>query len=635
MWRAVWIGIVAALMSAAMVSAQDVEKLEPVVITATKIETPQEQLGASVTVITGEELQSYNYARVEDALRAVPGVEVQRSGSLGKVTTVRIRGANPNQVQILVDGMRVKSPTLGQFDFAELSLEDIDRIEIVRGPQSTLHGADAIGGVIHIITKKGVGPPAGTLGFEGGSQETFREQGAFQGALGRFNFSLSASRMDSSGQIRTFENDDSDQSGFAGRLGWDFPWNAGLALTARYTKSNTDLPINIFLDTLDPDSQQRTEFSLLTLRYDQKLFPWWTVAARAGQMWDNQHFSNGPEPTGDFPFTSQVNTRRRELELLNTWEMGKLNSLTLGLEYRRESGENQGTFDAETNTLSGFVQDELRLFDRLFLGGGARFEANDTFGSELTPRVSVAYLLKETGSKLRAAYGHGFRAPTINDLFFPDTSGFCPDFGNPALKPERSRSWEAGAEQKLWTNRIRLGVTYFWSRFQDLITIVGVPPTPEGAAIGVTQCAQAGNVGKARTEGVEFAAQFEPLDWLLFTANYTLTDTEDEATGQELPRFARHRVNAGVTVTPLPRVSAFIQSYVVSEQFDNIANRQNPGYVRIDVGGTWRLVQRWGRLEGVDLTLRIQNLADQEYSEVLGFPALGFSALAGFRASFR
>lgn len=626
--RAVRMAVVLALSTAGAVWAQEVQKVEPVVVTATKLETPQERLGASVTVITEEELRSYNYDRIEDALRSVPGVEVQRSGSLGKTTTIRIRGANPNQVQVLVDGMRVKSPTLGQFDFTDLSLDDIDRIEIVRGPQSTLYGADAIGGIIHVITRKGVGPPAGAASFEGGSQRTFREQAAASGAFGRFSFSVSGSRLDSSGQERKFDNDDSSQTAVAARAGVDLPWNASLTATARYSKVATDLPINLFLQALDPDSQQQTEFSLFTLRYDQKVYPWWEVAARMGLMWSNQGFQNGPLPPGDFPFTSQTDTRRREFELLSTWHMGKVNSLTLGVEHRNDFGRNRGTFEEDTDTVSVFLQDELRLFDRLFLGGGVRFEENDTFGSEVTPRFSLAYLFKETGTKLRAGYGKGFRAPTLNDLFFPDfTGGVCPPFGNVNLRPEKSKSWEAGVDQRLWGNRLRLGATYFKNRFRDLITVVTVPP--------FDFCQQAGNVGRARTEGLELSAELEPLDWLLFYVNYTFTDTEDESTGRELPRFARHRWSAGVTATPLPRLSVFAQSYVVSRQLDNIQNRHNPGYYRIDVGGTVRLVQRVGRLEGVDLTLRIQNLTDQNYSEAIGFRALGFAALAGLKAYFR
>ena len=235
-------------------------------------------------MITGEELRTYNYDRVEEALRTVPGVEIQRSGTPGKTTNIRIRGADPNQVQVLVDGLRVKSPTLGSADLSEISLDAIERIEIVRGPQSTLYGADAIGGVVNIITKKGQGPVRGSTWVEGGSYNTFRESANVQGGLGRFNFNLSGSRLDTGGQ---FPNDDSEQTSVAGRIGYDFPWKGELSLTGRYTRLDLDLPINQTFPRviLDPNAQSQTEAYLANLAYTQDVLAWWHLKARYGQWW--------------------------------------------------------------------------------------------------------------------------------------------------------------------------------------------------------------------------------------------------------------------------------------------------------------------------------------------------------------
>jgi vitamin B12 transporter len=601
-------------------------RVDPVILTATKIETPQERLGASVSVIMEEDLRAGNYTRVEDVLRTVPGVEVVRQGGPGRTTSVTMRGANSNQVQILVDGMRVKSPTLGQFDFADLSVDGIERIEIVRGPQSTLYGADAIGGVINIITKKGSGSPSGFVSAEVGTFETFREAVGTSGAFGPFNFSLSASKFDSRGQERTFDNDDTDQRSVVGRFGVDFPWRGSISLSGRYTKTDVDIPFQGFAPfSRDPDAQQQTEFYLFNLRYDQTLFPWWRLAARAGRFWNNQGNQNGPLPPGDFAFRSQVNTRRQEYELLNTWDTGKINTITLGLEHKREEGENKGTFSAAFETRSLFVQDELRLFDRVFLGGGVRLEDNDSFGSEWTPRLSIAIPVRETDTKIRGAWAKGFRAPTINDLFFPDTTGgFCPPFSNPRLQPERSKSWEAGIDQRLWDKRVRFGATYFRNSFEDLITFVSV-----GAF-----CDQAANVGRAHTEGVEFYAEIDPLDWLFLHVNGTHLETEDETTGQELRRHPRFRWNTGFTVTPLRRLSLFAQAHVVSSQLDT-GNRHNPGYYRLDAGGTLRLLERLALLDRLDFTMRIQNLTDNRYQEAIGFNAQGFALMAGLKAYFK
>ncbi|MBI4635175.1 MAG: TonB-dependent receptor [Candidatus Rokubacteria bacterium] len=615
----------AAVLATGTAFGEEVKKLEPVVVTATKVETPQGELGASVTVITEEELRIYNYDRIEDALRQVPGVVVQRSGGPGKVTSIQIRGAGSQQVQVLVDGMRVKSPTLGTADLAEFSLDAIDRIEIVRGPQSTLHGADAIGGVVNIITKKGQGPVRATLSVEGGSYETFREQATVGGSRGGFNFFLSGSRFDTAGQLRQFSNDDSDQTAFAGRLGYDFPWKGDLSLSGRYTKLDLDLPIHSTSPTiLDPNSQQQTETWLYNLSYKQPVTSWWDVQARYGQWWNNQGFQDPPPPPpptdtfADTPGDSQTNTRRREFELLSSFRPAKWNTFTVGGEHRNERGESRGAFSEEINTVSLFGQDEIRLFDRVILGGGLRWEDNDVFGSEVTPRVSAAILIKETGTRLRGGWGKGFRAPTINDLFFPG-------FGNPDLKPERSESYEVGADQKLWENRLRFGATYFHNEFSNLIQFTFDPATfaflPE-------------NVSGARSQGVETYLELDPLDWVTLFVNYTFTDTRDTTTGLDLRRFPRHAWSTGVTVTPVDRLSLWTKAYVVSSQLESAFAGRNPGYHRMDVGGTYRLLGRVGAMQKLELTARVENLTDEKYEEALGFPALGFNAMVGLRASF-
>ena len=184
------LALVGLALAAAPVSGQEPKKLEPVIVTGTIIETPAEQVGATVTVIEGEEIEQRVYQTVDEALRQVPGVEIRRSGSFGKTTSISIRGANPNQVQILVDGVRVKSPTSGQVDLADIAPEAIERIEIIRGPQSTIYGADAIGGVVQIITRRGSGPPTAYASQEVGNYDTYRAKTGLSGAWKAFDYSL-------------------------------------------------------------------------------------------------------------------------------------------------------------------------------------------------------------------------------------------------------------------------------------------------------------------------------------------------------------------------------------------------------------------------------------------------------------
>jgi len=594
-------------------------RLDPVVVTATMVATPQEKLGATVTVITGEEITQYNYSQLEDVFRQVPGVEVQTSGSPGKATSLSIRGGGPQRAIVLVDGLRTGSPTLGSTDLSDLTVDSIDRIEIVRGPQSTLYGADAITGVVNIITKKGQGPPTSSAWVEGGNYNTFREQLNVQGAFGGFNFNVTGSQFNTGGNL---PNDDSAQTAVSGRVGYDFPWRGELSLTGRYSNLDLQLPIFSTAPTiLDPNSRSQSETGLYKLEYKQPVTEWWSVSASVGQWFNNSGFQNAPPP-GDTLTISQIDTKRLQADVLSTFTIPKWNTLTLGWEYRSESGHNTtlGTFPTsftETlNTLAFFGQNELTLFDRLVLGGGLRWENNSQFGSSLTGRASAALVIKETGSKLRFAWGQGFRAPTINDLFFPG-------FANPNLLPEHSTSWEVGFDQKVWQDRIRFGATFFQSNFRDLIQFVFDPTTFNFAPQ---------NVGRARIQGVESSAAVNPLDWVSVYVNYTYLDAKDLDTGLPLARVPTNSVNPGITVTPFRRLTLFMQANVVSSQLESTFAGRNPGYYRIDAGGTFQLLGRWGILNRLELTLRIQNLTNQKYGEVLGFPAPGINALAGLRA---
>src|SRR2546427_3472431 len=229
--------------------AQEPKKLDPVIVTATKTETPAEQLGASVSVVTEDDFKTYHYETVEDALRTVPGVEIRRSGSVGKLSSISIRGANPNQVQILIDGVRVKSPLSGQVDLSDVSPELIDRIEVIRGAQSTLYGADAMGGVINIITKKGKGPISATVEGAAGNYDTYQGRASTSGAYKLLDYAFSISHLESNGQFR---NDDSEKRAFNALLGLSLPWDSALAFIYRYKPDDIGLPIKVISTSPPP-----------------------------------------------------------------------------------------------------------------------------------------------------------------------------------------------------------------------------------------------------------------------------------------------------------------------------------------------------------------------------------------------
>jgi vitamin B12 transporter len=613
------------LVRAQDVNTPDPKKVDPVVITANKVDTPVSQTGAAITVIPGDDFQTYHYTSIGDALRTVPGVDVRQSGSFGKTTSVSIRGANPSQVQVLVDGVRVKSPTLGQTELVDIAPDLIERIEVVRGPQSTLYGADAIGGVINIITKKGQGKVIqGSIEEQVGNYGMWVNRGTGYGQWSILDYSFSGSYMESNGQ---FKHDNADQKALSGRIGLTLPYDSALAFVARWNRTDTDLPVKFVCcgplpinPLIDVNAQQQSETLILSLEGKTRPVPWWESRARISRYENAQGFQDPADPGYDFDFPqhSQINVERREAEWINSFFVGPWSTSTVGLEYRHEEGDNKGVFKSATHTKSFFFEQQFRFFDRIFLTGGVRIDDSSAFGTHTTPRGSAAFLIKETGTRIRGSAGSGFRAPTLNELFFPG-------FSNPDLQPETSFSWDVGVDQTFWRERIRLGLTVFYNKFDNLIRFVPINTFPFVAAI---------NVARARASGVEFTGEADLLKNLVASVNYTYTDSEDLSTDRWLAREPQHRWNIGITWEPIRRLQLFTQIHVVTRQFESEQAGFNSGHTRIDVGGNYRLIDKYGVLQFLDLTARVNNILNEGYAEVRGFPALGTAFLLGARAGF-
>ncbi|HEU5321491.1 MAG TPA: TonB-dependent receptor [Methylomirabilota bacterium] len=418
------------------------------------------------------------------------------------------------------------------------------------------------------------------------------------------------------------------------RLGLALPGDSSLAFTLRWNDAHTDLPVK-FLSTplprdpvIDVNNEQDSETLVLGANARTRPLRWWESELRLGRYWNRNDFVDLPDPgfACFFPpceFPTRITVERREVEWLNHFHAGKWSTSTVGVEYRHEEGEAEGgfAFRARSHTPAAFFQQQLRFLDRLFLAGGVRVEDNSVFGTETTERGSLAYVIKAWGTRLRGGAGSGFRAPTFNDLFFPG-------FSDRSLQPERSFSWDAGVDQRLWGDRLRLGLTYFHNTFENLISFAFIPTPPFVRGV---------NIGRARAAGVEFTSEVDLLDTLTASVNYTYTDSEDLTKDTPLPREPRHRWNVGLTWQPVPRLSLFTQVHAVTRQFEPTGGRSgvyNSGHTRVDVGGTYRLLNRYAFLRALDVTARVQNLLDEAYAEVRGFPALGITALVGLRASF-
>jgi vitamin B12 transporter len=603
--------------------AGDVRRADPVVVTATRSEQPLEEIGASVTVVPEEAMRVQEYRAVDEVLRTIPGVQVQTSGSPGKLSTIRIRGANPTQVQVLIDGVRVKSLTSGDFDFADLTLDDVERIEVLRGPQSTLYGADAIGGVVNVITKRGQGPPSALLDFEAGNYETFRERAGVSGSTGPWSYSLGASRVDFQGQ---FDNDEHNVTSANARVGYALPNKGEVSLTGRFQDGHLGIPFATVFPDFDANREQDQQLWLLSLEWRQPWTSMWEHKVRVSAVDETLTLTDEADSAHPFGFTSDISSRRLEAEWYHFIKPVRWTTITLGGEYRNEVGEVKGSYKETIDSWALVLQDQLTLFDRLYLTAGVRYDGNSAFEDKATARVALSYLLKATDTRLKASWGQGFRAPTFNELFFPAFAP-CPPFGNPNLKPEESNSWDAGVEQHLWERRIRLAATYFRNDYKNLIQPTLTDPT--------NFCFEAQNVGKASSEGVEVEGSVMPVDGLVLALAYTYTDSEDRTTGDPLRRVAPNALSVTATWEPLPGLALSGEVLVMSSQFEAPDLPRNPGYTVVNAAAAYRLpIKRWGSLSNVTLHLRATNILNENYSEVAGFPALGTHVVAGIRATF-
>lgn len=591
------------------------ERVEPeigeVVVTATRTADPMGAATKAFTVITAEEIEAKQAQTVREVLRTVPGVTLSQSGGLGTQTSTFLRGSESDHTLFLIDGIPVNSPSSGLFDLADLSTENVERIEIVRGPQSTLYGSAAMGGVVNIITRTGARPPTHRVRFEAGKHSTFRETLSSAGGGDRWDYAVAASRLDSEGQL---VHDDYENTTLSGRVGWKPTPTTRLEFFSRFIDADKNLP-PVAGRGFDPDQNQKREFLQMGGAWSHSLTPWWDYKLTFARVTERLKFS-------DPPFApSLTETDVHDVEFLTSFRPTSQIVLTLGGQWKQDSAD-ATSFSATVTDKAGYVQAQATLLDRLTLLGSARADDHSSFGSHTTGQVSGVYRILETGTAIRAGYGTAFRAPNLSDLFLviPSIPGCC---NNPNLQPERSRTWEAGLEQTLFGNLVTLSATSFYTRFTDLILFVF--PTPQ-------------NIDRARSKGVEAALELRPFDGLSLKGTYTFTEAIDENTRQPLLRRPKHLGSVAAIYQFGGRYSLTATALFVGKRPDldpvTFATVTNSGYAKADVAAGATLAEKWGPLSAVRLTAKIENLLDKQYEDVVGFPALGLTYMVGVEAAF-
>lgn len=617
-----WAGVIGAAL-AAPADDEPSGETPPVIISATRDEQSLESTISSATVITAQELKERQISNVGDALRSVVGVDVTQTGAPGGVTNAYIRGANSSQTLVMIDGVPVNNPTLGGFDFADLTTDNVERIEIVRGPKSSLYGSNANGGVINIVTKRGEGVPKVTLSIEGGRYATTREAASLVGQSGLVDYSAGASyeltRGFSSAAVGT-EPDGYQNTTFSSKLGLAVLGDGRLEFTGRYWLGQADLDSydpNTFALIDDPGAKQRTQGLVSAISLQKSLTDWWsqrlTVSVNQAQYWNKYLFSTPPP---DYQHT-EFDTRTQRIDWQHDASIGEWAHVTAGVDYAGTMGENSGDPNRHTIDNAGFfAQSRLELPQGISQLASVRYDVNNRYGDSLTYNIEAAYLFAPTQTRLRGGFGTAFHGPTIQDLYYPN-------YGNPTLQPETSKSSEVGVEQSLWERRVVVTVTQFWTNFDDLIQFVFDPTNCPISSAPFGYCPE--NVAKASSKGQEVTLSVKPIDQVLISSNYTHLTAKDLSSpgSPELLRRPRDKAHIGLTVTPVAPV-------VLTAGVDFVGRRNDSGG---SVGSYWvaratgsYAVTKWLQVYG-----RIENLTNKVYQETLGYGTAGVSLFGGIR----
>jgi len=580
---------------------------EEIVVTANRVPAAAESVGSSVTVIGRQEIEQRREPFVLDLLRTVPGLEISQSGGPGTVASAFLRGADSNHTLVLLDGIPVNSTTSGGFDLSLLRSDDVERIEVLRGPQSTLYGSEAIGGVISIVTRRGSPGLHADLDGRAGSRNGRGLTASVDGgnAGGGFDYSVSATGQRTDGAAGAAPAHPYSDSGEAARLGVALPGAGRLDLTLRHSAAATNLDGFLFGvgPVAAPNFFQHRQLSLGSLQLVQPLTRAWNLRVNAGAGDEKTRGEDPDDPFNNYDFRS----RHVELGVQSDLKLGRDDTLIAGLSTERRSGENVGAYRESLTLSSLYVQDDWSLHDRLFLTAGVRDDHSSRFGDKATYRLTGS-LLWPGAWRLHGSYGTGFRGPSFDELFYPFA-------GNPSLRPETSEGADLGLERELYifnsSDRLVAGVTLFANRFNDLIGFDFVSSTFT-------------NVRLARAQGAEASLRLKPRQGLEIQASYTRTATEDLATGLPLARRPRDRWAFLAAFAPGARWRGTLSLAAVDHRIDSDGLPLDP-YQRVDLSLEYR-ARSW-----CAPYLLIQNLLDQRYAEVRGYPAPRLWAFLGLR----
>lgn len=608
-------------------------RLDPTVVTAERLPVLLSKIPSDVVVIGRARLMLDQPFLIADALREVPGLDAQRSGNLGKLTDVRLRGADPRHTLVLFDGIPLNGPWLGSFDFADVGGAGFGQVEVMGGPASSLYGSGAVGGVIQFVSPSGpVAADERLRAFaEYGEQETFRQSVEWRAAAGKGSVGAQASRLSTSG-----EGSRDAYAGVSGRLNADVPVGRDrLRLSGLFTRGKKEIPYDFrfdfsdfeFHEVVDPNQEETDRVGAGSVSYSHAVGRGLSLEGEVSGLSGRIEFDNGADAgTSDFVHTDLDNTRG--IASLRARVVRGPAQAIFGAEYRGEQVDRHdesefGGFGSVTDVDRGvnaralYAQAHVEPGDRVLLDAGIRLDDHSKYGATGMPRLALGIVAREVGVKLRGGYGRAFTAPTLTDLYYPG-------YGSETLRPERSRTWEAGADGAWLDGRLEARATWHTTRFTDLI---------QSNSFFV-----ADNVGSARIEGEEYSLRATPHPRLAIRcrAAHLVANRLGAPQGSDNRLAKRPKWRAGVaadlvlargvtTTAALRWVDSMVDPFNFYDVEGRYLSGDTPGYASLDLGAVVSLAT-WVPAE---LRVRIGNALDRSYSEVKGFPARGRAFTVG------
>lgn len=623
----------ALLMSVAILPAvAHAEVSDAIIVSANRTQQSTSEVAQSVTVIMLDDIATRQSVAVSDLLRSVPGITVTSNGGLGTTTSVNIRGAESDQTVALIDGVKLNDPSTpgGGFNFGNLLTGNIERIEVVRGSQSVLWGSQAIGGVVNIVTRTPTEQLAVNAAAEYGWRDTARVVGNVSGKFGPVSASVGAGYLRTDG-FSTFNETrgGKERDGYR-NFGANAKFNIALSdavsidLRGWYSDGKVGIdgfppPTYSFGDT--PEFARTKELigyaglnaALLDGRFRNRVAYTLTDTRRR-----NTDLTGGTEFE-----TFNARGRNERFEYQGNFDISDALSATFGAETEKASfrtssyGAPFSTANARINSFYG--QLSAKPVTGLTLSAGLRHDDHDTFGGKTTFSASAVFTPNEGSTTLRASYGEGFKTPSLFQLFS--------DYGNTTLKPESSRSWDAGITQQLLDGKIEVGATWYHRDTRNLISFISCT-----VLTGICTNRPFGtydNVAKARAQGLEFALTLKPVEALRVQASYGYVDAINVATGLDLARRPRHSVNLSADYDWAFGLKTGATITHVGPSFDNASNtRKLEGYVLVDLRAAFPVTHN------IELYGRIENLFNEQYETTYRYGTPRRAAYAGVRLAF-